>query len=252
MKSAHSKILVGDASGVRAPYAVRSPLRAGPKWKFESISFIQVGRQPNRHMNSGDTNSGDTILNYAAASASSSLGSNGVAVCYQLNGVIRRGPSLGTASARVGASVGISGAIFRGGWMPLLALTFLEQDERLHARKRPERAGGRRRWQKGRLETCACAPFDAFALPQQSDLSLLNLQQFLKVTARPGREVAHDRRLDVDSLLHVKMGALSAPSPWSARYIAQWSQRWSPQTAGTFRRDLTLPWAEGAVKAGPA
>src|SRR5450759_3308879 len=46
MKSAHSKILVGDASGVRAPYTVCSPLRAGPKWKFESISFIQVRRQP--------------------------------------------------------------------------------------------------------------------------------------------------------------------------------------------------------------
>jgi hypothetical protein len=46
MKSAHSKIPVGDASGVRAPYAVRSPLRAGPKWKFESITFREVGRQP--------------------------------------------------------------------------------------------------------------------------------------------------------------------------------------------------------------
>src|SRR6266540_4239577 len=42
MKSAHSKILVGEASGVRAPYAVRSPLRAGPKWKFESITFREV------------------------------------------------------------------------------------------------------------------------------------------------------------------------------------------------------------------
>jgi hypothetical protein len=40
-------ILVGDASGVRAPYAVRSLLRAGPKWKFESITLREVGRQPN-------------------------------------------------------------------------------------------------------------------------------------------------------------------------------------------------------------
>jgi hypothetical protein len=47
MKSAHSMILVGDASGVRAPYAVRSLLRAGPKWKFESITLREVGRQPN-------------------------------------------------------------------------------------------------------------------------------------------------------------------------------------------------------------
>ena len=39
-------ILVGDASGVRAPYAVRSLLRAGPKWKFESITLREVGRQP--------------------------------------------------------------------------------------------------------------------------------------------------------------------------------------------------------------
>jgi hypothetical protein len=42
MKSAHSKILVDDASGVRAPYAVPSPLRAGPKWKFESITLREV------------------------------------------------------------------------------------------------------------------------------------------------------------------------------------------------------------------
>jgi len=47
MKSAQSKILVGDASGVRAPYAVRSLLRAGPKWKFVSITLREVGRQPN-------------------------------------------------------------------------------------------------------------------------------------------------------------------------------------------------------------
>ncbi len=39
MKSAHSKILGKDAFGVRAPYAVTSPLRAGPKWKLESIAF---------------------------------------------------------------------------------------------------------------------------------------------------------------------------------------------------------------------
>jgi hypothetical protein len=47
MKSAHSMILVGDASGVRAPYAVRSLLRAGPKWKFESFTLREVGHQPN-------------------------------------------------------------------------------------------------------------------------------------------------------------------------------------------------------------
>jgi hypothetical protein len=39
MKSAHSRILGKDAFGVRAPYAVTSPLRAGPKWKYESIAF---------------------------------------------------------------------------------------------------------------------------------------------------------------------------------------------------------------------
>jgi hypothetical protein len=39
MKLAHSKML-NDASGVRAPYTVCSPFRAGPKWKFESISFM--------------------------------------------------------------------------------------------------------------------------------------------------------------------------------------------------------------------
>ena len=46
MKLAHSKMLFSDAAGVRAPYTVCSPLRADPKWKFESISFIQVRRQP--------------------------------------------------------------------------------------------------------------------------------------------------------------------------------------------------------------
>ena len=40
MKSAHSEIPVNEAPGIRAPYAVRSPLWAGPKWKFESITFF--------------------------------------------------------------------------------------------------------------------------------------------------------------------------------------------------------------------
>src|SRR5688500_7060872 len=44
MKLAHSMMLFNDGSGIRAPYTVGSPLRAGPKWKLESISFIQVGR----------------------------------------------------------------------------------------------------------------------------------------------------------------------------------------------------------------
>jgi len=39
MKSTHSKIRVRDASGVRAPNAVRSPLRAGPKWKFPFLKL---------------------------------------------------------------------------------------------------------------------------------------------------------------------------------------------------------------------
>src|SRR5437762_10941993 len=47
MKFAHSEILTGEASGVRASYAVRSPRRAGPKRKFMSIAFREVGRQLN-------------------------------------------------------------------------------------------------------------------------------------------------------------------------------------------------------------
>lgn len=39
MKSAHSTMPGKHASGVRAPYAVTSPLRAGPKWNFESITL---------------------------------------------------------------------------------------------------------------------------------------------------------------------------------------------------------------------
>src|SRR6185295_2033485 len=41
MKCAHSRILAKDASGVRAPYTVTSPLWAGPKWKVESIRSLK-------------------------------------------------------------------------------------------------------------------------------------------------------------------------------------------------------------------
>jgi hypothetical protein len=34
------KDTVSDASGARAPYAVTSLLRAGPKWKFESVLLV--------------------------------------------------------------------------------------------------------------------------------------------------------------------------------------------------------------------
>ena len=71
----------------------------------------------------------------------------------------------------------ISRAVFRAGWMPLLAPVSSEEDGRPCDRKRSERYANQRRLQRDRLGTSACAPCGASALRQQSGPSYANLQQ---------------------------------------------------------------------------
>ena len=74
------------------------------------------------------------------------------------------------------SNAGIRHAVFRVGWMSLLAQAYSEQDGRFCVQTQSELRVDRRRLLKDHLEISECVPFDAYALLPQFDLSLLNLQ----------------------------------------------------------------------------